>query len=154
MKSVRPIMTLDVNRGDRHTAPEEKLAYFFEMRDLHFVIRYILCTRRSWPHDFVNLVIHRIHVAGLCNASNAAERLFLRPLWPFLNGALGAIKCSGSMYAFPLRARPFQEHAFGPSSRRTSADSVMVDIAEAIRIHGLQRNSSTLFWDIKPALRI
>lgn len=154
MTSVRPIMALDVNRGHSQTAQEHKPAYFFEMRDLHFVIRYILCTCRSWPHDFVDIVIHRIHVAGLCNASNAAERLFLRPLYPFLNGILGAIKCSDSMYAFPLRASPFKLMAFGPSSRRTSADSVMVDIAEAIRTHGLQRSTSSHFWDIKPALRI
>ena len=155
--SAQPIMTIDVYRNSGSAKKNQRRGCLFEMRDIHFIIRYLL--RACRHHDsllrgFISVTINRIHVDGLCNASNAAERLFLRPLYPYLNDVLGIVSCSLSKFSFHTKDHLDSIDAIAGLTTRGPGDSVMLKILNATAIYRLDPPPRLYRWDIKPALRI
>ena len=68
--------------------------YLFDMRDLDPVVRFLLYYGRHFTSGMgIDVYLNELHVPGFCNVGNAADRLFLSPLWPWLNGELRLIYC-------------------------------------------------------------
>ena len=93
--SARPMLRMNVTGAARLVT--NRLHYLSEFRDMHFLIRYLLSrcrTRELRSSPFVNIEILRTTMAGLCEVNNAADSLFLGPIYPFLNGEIGKIAVS------------------------------------------------------------
>ena len=73
---IEHILTIHV--VDEHRDHPNGQTYFFEYRDLHFLVRYLMELANPEKRSIVlDVRIHRTHVAGLCSPGTAASKLFM-----------------------------------------------------------------------------
>ena len=149
-------MTLAFYQCGDGAATKQRSEYLCEIQYMQLLVHHLMKSSRNnySVSGFVNISIHRVHVAGLCNSSTAAERLFLRPLFPYLNGVLGTVSCFGSDFLFHVRNHHDSTSNLAYFTTRNTADTVMLNILQATASYRSHPPRSIIRWDVEPALLI
>lgn len=154
--SADPVMTLGLHCPGYEDGNSERKEYLLEMRDVASVVSYLVrrSRYRGTISGFVNVEIHRTHVVGLYDSSCAAESLFLRPLYPYLNGVLATVSCTGSDFVLHVRHHQDSTSDEAQFAIGNPADTIMLKILEATAGYRSAPPRAFFRWDIEPALWI
>lgn len=93
------LLILSLSLKVRNIRVRRRLYYLCELRDLHFLCRYLLWICHNQGSQFPILLdvdVTRPEIAGVCDISNCAERLFMHPIYTVLNGELGKVTCGNA----------------------------------------------------------
>lgn len=145
--SASPVLTFFLH-DDRPKS--RRRHYIFELRDVFYLIRYLLYYARS---DLIiggmDVRIHRTEIRGLCETETAGRQLFWDLIYPHLDGEI-LPEGSGMGLYLPVRLSPIWRIKY---PRCLSAgDRVTRDIVE--QISTLDSRPNLQRWDGRPALAL
>ena len=157
--NVRPVMTFSIsNRRPYQTnkPAETNELLFFDLRDLHLVVRYLL----HYCRRFQNLVERRmevsidtLHVPGLCTRNDVAQKLFLDTVWPWLNAEIEFISLNRAESLINFDRKSLEPlEVWRMNGRSPETTRIFKSILDTIKLNsGPTPGTNTSRWNLQPA---